>query len=125
MSHAQHAACVDACNTCADACDHCATACLAEDNPKLMARCIALDNDCAAICRLAASFMSRGSEHAGYLCGVCADICDSCAEECAKHDMDHCKACAEACRRCAEECRRMAGATSKKDSSTSRGKHAL
>src|SRR5690242_19857369 len=51
MSQGRFAACIDACNACADACDHCAAACLAEDDPKPMARCIALDMDCAAMCR--------------------------------------------------------------------------
>jgi hypothetical protein len=108
MAHTQYAGCIEACNACADACDHCATACLQEANPKPMARCIALDMDCAAICRMAAGFMARGSELAGEVCASCADVCDACGAECEKHDMQHCKACAEACRRCAEECRRMA-----------------
>jgi hypothetical protein len=108
MAHTQYAACIEACNACADACDHCATACLQEPDPKPMARCIALDVDCAAICRLAAGYMARGSELAGDICGFCAEVCEACGAECAKHDMQHCKECAEACRRCAEECRRMA-----------------
>jgi hypothetical protein len=108
MAHSQYATCIEACNSCADACDHCATACLAEKDPKPMARCIALDIDCAAICRLAAGFMARDSENAPAMCGICAEICEVCGAECAKHDMRHCQDCAEACRRCAAECRRMA-----------------
>jgi hypothetical protein len=108
MAHTQYAACIEACNACADACDHCATACLHEANPKPMARCIALDMDCAAICRLAAGFMARDSEVAGEICASCAAVCEACGAECEKHEMQHCKDCAEACRRCAEECRRMA-----------------
>jgi hypothetical protein len=74
-----------------------------------MARCIQLDIDCAAICRLAAGYMARGSEFAGAICEVCAEVCDVCAQECAKHSkMEHCRQCAEACKRSAEECRRMA-----------------
>jgi hypothetical protein len=108
MADDRYAACIQACNACADACDHCAAACLAEDDPKAMARCIALDMDCAAICRLAAGYMARGSENAQALCAMCSEICEACAGECAQHDMDHCKACAEACQRCSEECKRMA-----------------
>lgn len=74
----------------------------------MMARCIALDMDCAAICQLASAAMARGSEHVQAICALCADICDACADECGKHSMDHCQSCAEACRRCAQECRRMA-----------------
>lgn len=107
MSHDQFRSCIEACNECAIACSHCSSACLQEPDPKSMARCIALDIDCAEICRLAAAYMSRGSEFAGAICGVCAEVCDACATECEKHEMDHCKVCAEACRRCAEECRRM------------------
>lgn len=71
----QYQSCIDACNACADACDMCSTACLQEDDVKMMARCIALDMDCAQICRLAAAFMARGSEFAGALCQLCAQIC--------------------------------------------------
>jgi hypothetical protein len=98
MAHQQYASCIEACNDCADACDHCAAACLQEDDVKMMARCIALDMDCAQICRLAASYMSRGSEMAQQICALCADICERCCQECAA-----------ACRRCAQECRSMAG----------------
>jgi hypothetical protein len=115
MPHEQFKSCIDACNSCAEACDHCAASCLGEQDVKMMARCIALDIDCAEICRLTAAYMSRGSELAGALCETCADICDACAQECAKHTkMEHCRQCAEACRRCAEECRRMAGTQSQR-----------
>jgi hypothetical protein len=59
MAHQQHAECIEACYACADACDHCAVACLAEDDPRIMARCIELDMDCAQVCRLAATYMAR------------------------------------------------------------------
>lgn len=72
-----------------------------------MVRCIGLDIDCAAICRLAAGFMARGSEFARAVCAACADVCQACGDECAKHPMQHCRECADACRRCADECRRM------------------
>lgn len=108
MSHELNKSCVDACNACADACDHCATACLQESNLQAMARCIALDMDCAAVCRFAAGAMSRGSTFAVQVCTLCAEICQACGDECAKHQHDHCQACAQACRRCADECRRMA-----------------
>lgn len=74
----------------------------------MLARCIALDIDCAAICQLAAAAMARGSECAQQICALCADICEACGDECAKHTaMQHCQACAQACQRCADECRRM------------------
>jgi hypothetical protein len=108
MAASPYAACIEACNACALACDRCAAACLAEDDPKAMARCISLDVDCAALCRLAAGFMARDSEFAPSVCAVCAELCEACSGECETHDMDHCKACAAACRRCADECQRMA-----------------
>lgn len=76
-----------------------------------MARCIALDMECADICRLAASSTARGGTFASAICAVCADACDACAEECSKHSMNHCQECAAACRRCSQECRAMAGST--------------
>lgn len=108
--HQHYQSCIEACNACADACDHCATACLAEHDVKMMAECIRLDIDCAAVCRLAAGYMARGSQFAQRMCALCADICEACGAECARHAQDHCQACAQACRRCAEECRRMAAA---------------
>jgi hypothetical protein len=110
MAHQQFQECIDACSACAAACDYCAISCLQEADPKAMARCIALDMDCAQICRLATAFMARNSELAGRICQVCAEVCDACGEECAKHQMSHCQACAQACRECAEQCRNMASA---------------
>ena len=100
--------CIEACNACAVACNHCAASCLQEPDVKMMARCIALDMDCAQLCQAATAFMARGSDLARALCGVCAQACRACADECAKHDMDHCRRCAEACRRCAQACETMA-----------------
>lgn len=104
MPHEQYQSCIDACY----ACDHCAVSCLDESDVKNMTRCIKLDMDCAQICRLAASYMARGSEFAQTICQVCADLCEACGQECAKHQMDHCQRCAQACRKCAEACRQMA-----------------
>ncbi len=124
MAHSQHASCIEACNSCADACDHCAAACLKEANPKPMARCIALDMDCAAICRLAVSYMARDSEFVAAMCSLCADVCEDCGAECARHDMQHCRDCAVACRRCAQECRDMAGKGGGKPKATEAGTRA-
>ena len=38
--------------------------------------------ECAEICRTAANFMLRNSEHHARICGVCAGVCDRCAEDC-------------------------------------------
>ncbi|QJW85373.1 four-helix bundle copper-binding protein [Ramlibacter terrae] len=100
-------ACIEACYACAAECNRCATACLREDDVKMMARCIALDIDCAEICALAAAVMARGGEQVSALCRVCAEICEACGEECGRHQHDHCQRCAEACRRCARACRDM------------------
>lgn len=110
MAHEdKYRSCIAACNACADACDHCARACLSEADVAPLARCIGLDIDCAAVCRVAAGAMARDSECSRALCRACAEVCQACGDECARHTaMDHCRACADACRRCAEECRRMA-----------------
>ena len=100
--------CIEACNACADACDHCASACLREQDLIRMSRCIALDMDCAALCRLAAGLMARDSDFARPLCQLCATACEACAQECGRHEHAHCQACSAACQRCAEACRRMA-----------------
>lgn len=110
MPNQKYASCIEACNACAVACDFCAASCLQEQDVKMMARCIATDMDCAQICRLAVSYMARGSEFAKVICQQCADICQACSDECAKHQISHCQECAAACKRCADECRRMATA---------------
>src|SRR5258706_15896815 len=100
-------ACIEACQACVVACSQCAASCLKEPDVKMMARCIALDFDCADICELAAKTMARSSEYAKAICNTCAEICTACAAECGKHKMEHCQECAKACQRCAEECRTM------------------
>jgi hypothetical protein len=96
--------CIAACNACAVACQHCAASCLAEPNVQAMARCIALDFDCAQMCQVCVSLMAGGSELIPVMCRTCSDACNACAAECVRHDMDHCQQCAEACRRCADAC---------------------
>lgn len=96
------------CNACADACNHCAASCLREPELPMMARCIALDIDCADLCRTLAVSLARGSEWARPLATVCAELCDACAMECSRHAQGHCQCCADACRRCAEDCRLLA-----------------
>lgn len=110
MSYDDFKACIEACQACAVACDRCSTACLQEDDVKKMARCIALDMDCAQMCRTAAAMMARGSDFAQAVCSLCADVCTACGDECGRHPMNHCQACAQACRACSDACRRMAGA---------------
>jgi hypothetical protein len=105
----QYQACIDACLRCASICNHCASSCTQEEDVKMMARCIQLDMECAAICYAAAQLMSLGSSKAEEFCRICADICEECGNECGKHKTQHCQECAEMCHRCAEECRRMAG----------------
>lgn len=103
-----HQSCIQACFDCTAACNQCFAACLQEEDVKMMARCIALDVDCAAICSLAANAMARNSEQAQAICALCAKICRACGDECAKHEAQHCKDCAKACYRCADECAAMA-----------------
>jgi Domain of Unknown Function (DUF326) len=97
---------MDACFACLVACNYCASEDLKEQDVKMLARCIRLDHDCAAICSLAINAMASGSEFTKQICKLCAEICTACALECEKHahHMEHCKVCAESCRKCATEC---------------------
>lgn len=108
MGDQKFQSCITACYECAAACDNCSTACLKEEDVKKMAACIEMDMYCAAICRLSAEFMAKGSSMSPKICQICADICEACGKECGKHQMEHCQRCAQACKRCAEECRKMA-----------------
>lgn len=92
---------------CASACHHCSVACLDEPDVQKLTTCIKLDMDCAQICEVSVSYISRASEQVKHLLKECSEICRLCAEECEKHDhMDHCKKCAEACHKCAEACKK-------------------
>lgn len=105
---AQHDDCINACHQCATACARCAAACLKEADVRAMARCIELDLDCEAVCRMSASALARGSELAGPIAALCEQACEACAQECARHDHRHCQDCASMCRRCAATCRELA-----------------
>lgn len=87
----------------------CASACLREEDVKMMSECIALDMDCAQICRVTASLMARDSQFSGSLSHACAAVCEACGDECARHQTQHCQDCARACRLCAEACRQADG----------------
>lgn len=104
MPHQENKELIEYLAYCIAACEHCADACLSEDNPSSLAECIRLNRDCADICQLALTYISRDSVYADSAVEECADICIDCAEECEKHDHDHCKNCAEACRACAKAC---------------------
>jgi len=99
---------------CIQACHDCQTICLAE----AIGHCLEVGGrhtepkhfnlmlDCAEICRTAAGFMARGSDHHPHICRECAEICRACAASC--DALDGMEECAETCRRCAENCERMA-----------------
>lgn len=96
---------------CAQVCLVCADACLAEETVAMLRRCIRLDLDAAAVCRVTADVVSRLLEPdratVRAILHACVAACDVCADECAKHSHlhDHCRICAEACRACAQTCR--------------------
>jgi hypothetical protein len=92
-------------NACVSVCNVCYNACLNEEDVSMMTRCIELDRECADICQLTASILSRDSENADKYLKLCADLCDICADECKKHTYEHCKECARACSSCAALCR--------------------
>lgn len=105
MINLKYQSCITACADCAVACLYCANEDLTESDVKMLARCIKLDHDCAAMCLLAVQAMASSSEFAAKICVLCAEICTACAIECEKHThMEHCKDCAAACRKCAAEC---------------------
>jgi hypothetical protein len=104
----KYQACITACSDCIVECKSCANECLNEQDIKMMARCIRLNQDCAAMCILAMESMASNSEFVKPISSLCADICYVCAIECERHTkMKHCTKCAEACRKCAIECSKM------------------
>lgn len=99
--------CLRQSNECASACLQCAAACLEHSNASAMARCIALDMECADICHFTAVLIAYGDERVQQACSICADACQNCSIECAKYSLDHCRKCADACQRCAAAFRGM------------------
>jgi hypothetical protein len=89
---------------CAATCNACMSACLDEKDVRKMRVCIELNLDCAAICNLTASYLSRSSKFAREILPLCHTICIACAEECENHTENHCRRCAAICRQCAEQC---------------------
>ena len=92
-------------NKCAAACNYCAMACLEEEEVQLLRDCIKTNLDCADICHVTATLLSRGSAFSASLLEECAVLCNACAATCKKHaHMEHCRVCAETCFACGEEC---------------------
>ena len=81
-------ACLEACLKCAQSCISCADACSAEADPKMLAKCVRLDQDCADLCAVTARILTRQTEtDASVVRSVleaCAVACAACATECEK-----------------------------------------
>lgn len=90
----------------------CADACLSEPHVQMLAKCIALNLDCADSCATTARTVSRiGFADKAVLrtqLEACREACRACAEECERHeDMEHCRVCAQMCRSCEQMCTKM------------------
>jgi hypothetical protein len=104
------ARCIDECAGCEAMCTICADASLAEDDIRMMERCLRLCLDCADACTDAGRIVSRqtspdeGTQRTAL--EACRTACHACAEECERHahHHEHCRLCAEECRRCEQAC---------------------
>ena len=65
MPHENMASCIRACYDCAETCNHCAAACLQEQDVKMMARCIALEDSDIGL---------RAAHGAGLTCIIVPDL---------------------------------------------------
>ncbi len=100
--------CIEQCLAVVWSASRCVDDCLSGSQDDSMTECIRLCLDAATMTAACAELMSRNSQFAAQVCGVCVDVCDACAAECEKYEGDIMRQCAEACRRCAETCRQMA-----------------
>lgn len=101
--------CLEACNACREDCLVTLAHCIEKGGPLAAPRHLETLLDCVAICETAGSFLARGSERHGRVCGACATICRDCEASCRNMaDGGTLRRCAEACARCAESCERMA-----------------
>lgn len=105
--------CIDECTDCGLTCTICAQDCLQEPHVADLARCIALNTQCAEACRATAGMLVHAQVEASQVrrqVELCAAICRACAQECGRmQDMEHCRICAESCTRCADQCERVVG----------------
>lgn len=81
--------------------------CLNEADVAARKNCIATLNECACICKEAASFMAIDSKYAKDICKLCEKICNDCATECGMFKDSHCQTCAQECKACASMCASM------------------
>lgn len=101
--------CIQDCLDCYRVCLETAAHCLQQGGEHAEAARIQLLLDCAEASQTCASFLLRGSEVHGRLCGICVEVAEQCAQACDElQDDAQMQACAETCRRCAQSCRRMA-----------------
>ncbi|MHB8761963.1 MAG: four-helix bundle copper-binding protein [Coriobacteriia bacterium] len=96
---------------CEVTCTLCADACLSEPHVQMLAKCIALNLECADTCAATARTLSRFGFAEPSVTRLqveaCREACGACARECDRHqDMEHCQLCAEMCRRCEQACSR-------------------
>lgn len=110
------AACIEECFTCSQTCTSCADACLSEEKVADLRKCIRLNLDCADICGVTGTVLTRQTEYdaptSKAQLQACREICFTCAEECGRHAQmhEHCRICEQECRRCQESCDRLLAA---------------
>jgi hypothetical protein len=110
------ARCIDECGVCEATCTVCADASLAEDDVRILVRCIRLCLDCADACDDTLRILSRQTDpdpptHRTAL-EACLAACRACAAECERHAQhhEHCRLSAEECRRCERACEELLAA---------------
>jgi hypothetical protein len=102
--------CIDECYDCAQACASCADASLAEDDIKMLVRCVRLNLDCTDMCAATGAIATRHlvSERPMLreILAACGLTCRRCEEECLRHANHHahCRVCAEVCASCSRAC---------------------
>lgn len=110
--------CITACLECAAACTACSDACMAEDDIKMLVKCMRTDLDCADVCEATAKILTRQTAHdlavIQSVVSACLTTIVACAEECERHAAhhEHCRICAEVCRRTESACRKLLAALS-------------
>ncbi len=108
MDHAQHAACMQTCNSCAEICEKTLAYCKKQGGKHAEASHINALKDCIATCKISEDFMKRGSSLMNKTSALCEEACRKCAEACDTFKDDKVmKDCADECRKCADSCKKM------------------
>jgi hypothetical protein len=93
---------------CAAVCERTTNLVLAKPDVHSRMTQLQLMRDCADMCVMFETYMTRQSPFSKHTAELCAYICECCGHECMKFQDHESQMCAQTCFKCARECRAFA-----------------